>query len=468
LFPSDVFKKSRFPPDVYKSNESISLFGLVTEYLIRTMLTDIPGMKIMMSDGTQLSKNTIDSAYPLAMTEASKMLNIKTENWKSLMPYWGALQRDLLAIWPIKYVNNLTCDAEISVPFDDVNFSGHPDFMNSNVILDVKTTSNFTSMQNHACLQILSYYAIAKSMGRNIQYVGLILPVQKSVALFDLSLWTNWVEFLSIIHEQIKVSLIFAINMKSHPLIGSHFQRHGEITGSLMQWFVFRGNRPVQMFISAPQRGTPITFSDSDLQSAQDLIGKTGIRYFTHAPYTLNMSNLDNQEFIKMVLSHELKITNRIGGYGVVVHVGKSLKLSVKQALQNMEELVRSVLSYANERCCLMLETPAGQGTELCTTIDSLIDFYQRFTADEQKVFKICIDTCHVFATGYDPDVYLQQWIDRVSPQSVHLIHFNDSKEACGSRKDRHAGPGTGHVGSQKLSNVISIAEKYNIPMVIE
>jgi deoxyribonuclease-4 len=97
--------------------------------------------------------------------------------------------------------------------------------------------------------------------------------------------------------------------------------------------------------------------------------------------------------------------------------------------------------------------------------LESLSSFYSRFNNDPRV--KICIDTCHVFQTGYDPLQYITLW-NVLHPNSIKLIHLNDSVKPCGSCIDRHAPIGHGHIGKGKLLSVISWSQKYNIPMVIE
>ena len=113
------------------------------------------------------------------------------------------------------------------------------------------------------------------------------------------------------------------------------------------------------------------------------------------------------------------------------------------------------------------IETSAGQGTEVCTTIQEFMDFYDRFTQEQRVKIKICIDTCHVFAAGHEALDYLEKWHKRF-PGSIVLVHYNDSKEPLGKKKDRHAYPGDGHIGKNKMLKIADFCMKNNFPMVIE
>src|SRR5690606_33185561 len=94
--------------------------------------------------------------------------------------------------------------------------------------------------------------------------------------------------------------------------------------------------------------------------------------------------------------------------------------------------------------------------------------FFYRFTSTERKKLGLCVDTCHVFASGVDPLTYLKHWETYVKDIPIRLIHFNDSATVQGSHKDRHATPGTGYIGMAKLDAIAKWCYDRNIPMVRE
>jgi deoxyribonuclease-4 len=82
---------------------------------------------------------------------------------------------------------------------------------------------------------------------------------------------------------------------------------------------------------------------------------------------------------------------------------------------------------------------------------------------------RICVDTCHVFACGHQPIDY----IGRLSTyhkkhKLVQLIHYNDSATPCGSRLDRHAYMGTGHIGMTGMTAIAHHCHDNSYPMLIE
>jgi deoxyribonuclease-4 len=121
-------------------------------------------------------------------------------------------------------------------------------------------------------------------------------------------------------------------------------------------------------------------------------------------------------------------------------------------------------LEKATPACPLLLETPAGQGSEVLCDWDAFAGFVASIGDPRLRV---CVDTCHVFATGADPHDYLNRFQTR-HPGMTHLIHFNDSATPCGSCLDRHAFCGEGHIGLAKMTAVAEAATATAIPMLVE
>ena len=122
-------------------------------------------------------------------------------------------------------------------------------------------------------------------------------------------------------------------------------------------------------------------------------------------------------------------------------------------------------MEHATPACPVLLETPAGQGTETLTTYTEFVDFVASFASDR---LAICVDTCHVFATGQDPLKYITDLLASPSAPLLRLIHFNDSSGCCGSCVDRHAFIGTGEIGLAKLTEVAKVCFAAAVPMLVE
>jgi deoxyribonuclease-4 len=164
-------------------------------------------------------------------------------------------------------------------------------------------------------------------------------------------------------------------------------------------------------------------------------------------------------------LADTLTAAAQMGLKGVVVHVGKSTTQEPAQAIANMRTNLLTAMESATADCPILLETPAGQGTELLCKHTEFMEFIEQF--DDDPRLRVCVDTCHVFAAGEDPLTYIKQVV-LFHADMLKLIHFNDSEEGQGCCKDRHAAPGSGSIGFEKMEAIAEFASAEGVPMVFE
>lgn len=367
-------------------------------------------------------------------------------------------------------------------------FAGHPDITvigaESSAVLDIKNTSSFPKMAKEACLQVLAYYALMKLEVQNVQFVGFVLPMQREVVIYDVSAW-NPSDFLATletaavklaqpptIQTVLKQALAtFFVQPDFYTYVGSHISKVKPMLKGFKAFYARGAGRPCQMFLVNPRTGKRAADTAKQIPAARDFIKENSILYFTHAAYTINLcanATAHDGSWAQRSLNEDIQQTVELGGRGVVVHTGQKCGRSEAEALKIMEEMIREALAYATEACPVLLETPCGEGTEVCATIQDLGGFFYRFTDAERTKLGVCIDTAHIFGAGYpDPLVYLEHWTQHC-PVPIGLVHFNDSDEPCGSFKDRHAAPGHGHIGIQKMTAVAEWCRERHIPMVRE
>ena len=371
------------------------------------------------------------------------------------------------------------------------------DIKTDKCLLNIKTASSFKKLFEMACIEILTQYAFtAGSAGSNsATHVGFILPLQQEILLCNVQKW-NYSKYLHFLEEHHspnnQISLMLSPQVFHHNKVGSHIAQGDNIIQTFTEYY---REFPCQMFITNPQSGkrsADTTRLYVNNPATADIIRKNKLLYFTHSPYVINLCSAESGAragedipFGVRILIDDIIGTVKMGGKGVVVHIGVQKDLTLDQALQNMEDNVRKALAYATKECPLLLETPCGEGTEICTTVEELIEFYKRFSEEEQGKLGICVDTCHVFAAGYDPLDYLQRISagSRGDPSSivttsdrgvgdpssiVKLIHFNDSRGDFGSHVDRHQVPGKGKIGIVKMLKIMEWAVAHSIPMVRE
>jgi len=198
-------------------------------------------------------------------------------------------------------------------------------------------------------------------------------------------------------------------------------------------------DKPLQLFLT-PRLGTRdmlVTTSPQEIRDAAGVIQRTGLRLFVHAPYTIRLAAPDDPTHA--LLRNDLTVAAQLGAKGVVVHTASNTSgATTQEAEAQMLATVRAHLRFATEDCPILLETPAKEGRELVTTLGSFAAFYGRFTRDERRRVKVCVDTCHVFSAGYHPLDYLTRLHERF-PGAVALVHFNGSSTPLHGKHDRHS-----------------------------
>ena len=221
-------------------------------------------------------------------------------------------------------------------------------------------------------------------------------------------------------------------------------------------------SRPYQIFLGNP-KSARFNISEEDVALSARVVSVTGANIFVHSQYIINLCNRPSWQVES--LRKNLEYARMIGFKGVVVHVGKSVGKHPGESIMRMRDNILSVLESGSVDCPLLLETPAGQGTETLTGMEEFMDFVA--SIDDRR-FGICVDTCHTFACGHCPLDYIQRCVSASASSRLRLVHFNDSKTECGSRKDRHEYIGMGHIGLAKMGDIAELCHSNGIPMVVE
>lgn len=251
------------------------------------------------------------------------------------------------------------------------------------------------------------------------------------------------------------------------------------------------GGNCLQVFVSSPMSGRvsekSYKYYIDNGSYIQSILRKHNTKMFIHSPYTFNFANPivepNNWNSCYWVTSYikELEIAHSIGAVGCVIHVGKSLKNNIVDATNNMYNSLSFVIDHIKQHkldSVVILETGAGQGTEMFLTsnnsIDNFANFYNMFSREQKKYIKICVDTCHIFSAGYDiskPKKCIQffnEFESKIGFEYLVLIHLNDSVKECNAHVDRHANLGNGSIGLQGIGTFILMAYMMNIPLILE
>lgn len=195
----------------------------------------------------------------------------------------------------------------------------------------------------------------------------------------------------------------------------------------------------------------------------------------SHASYLINLATTNPEFHAKSIAAmiDELDRAERLGIHAVVLHPGAHLNAGADAGLDQIARSLDQIhAAIPDHRVVTFLETAAGQGSCVGCTFEELGKIID--SVDDKRRVGICIDTCHVFAAGYEirtRDGY-EAMVDEVERfvglENVGAFHLNDSKKGLGSRVDRHQHIGEGEIGLEAFRMLLNDARFAKIPKLLE
>ena len=257
-------------------------------------------------------------------------------------------------------------------------------------------------------------------------------------------------------------------------IIGSHvsFGRDG-LLGSVKEAISYGANT-FMFYTGAPQNTLRKPIDMENTKEAWKLMKENNIDINTvicHAPYIVNLANnLDERKYNFSIsfLTEEIKRCEEMGIKYIVLHPGSSVGIDRNTALDNIAFALNQILKN-DHSVTILLETMAGKGTEIGCNLEEikyLIDHIER-----KELIGVCIDTCHLNDAGYDMkkfDEFMDQFNKVIGINYIKCVHVNDSKNALGTHKDRHANIGYGTLGFDTLESIINCDFLKNVPKILE
>jgi deoxyribonuclease-4 len=238
-----------------------------------------------------------------------------------------------------------------------------------------------------------------------------------------------------------------------------HIGRHVSIAGSIDLSFdraLELGCNAMQIFVTNP-RGWKLSYLGNDAVSRfRSKAAAATVRAVAHMPYLPNLASSDKAMRSKSVASlvQNLERCDALGIGYLVAHMGSHMGHGKESGLENITNSINEALGIRS-KCMLLIENEAGHANSLG---DDLRDMTAVADAVGGGRLGFCLDTCHLFAAGYD--IRSQKALDRTFEQvdigKVHAIHLNDAKMGLGSRRDRHANIGFGHIGREGMRSFLS------------
>jgi deoxyribonuclease-4 len=257
------------------------------------------------------------------------------------------------------------------------------------------------------------------------------------------------------------------------------FGAHQSISGGVFN-AVYLGQKAgcdtIQMFNKSSNQWRAKKLAGDEIEKFFAAIEETGVTVATsHTSYLINIASPDKELNAKSyaALKEEMERCNLLKIPNLVMHPGSHVGTGEEAGLKRIADNINKMFDeLSDNRCCLLLETTAGQGSNLGSKFEQLAWIISQIERTEQV--GVCLDTCHVFAAGYplsDPTDYkktMKRFDDVIGLDRLRIIHMNDSQKPFASQRDRHEHIGKGCIGLEAFRNIVNDSKLKKIPKILE
>ncbi len=257
------------------------------------------------------------------------------------------------------------------------------------------------------------------------------------------------------------------------PKIGAHVSTAGGLTKAFENAANI-GAEAIQIFISPPRMWLQKKYSPEDAAQFQQMMKETNIKpVFIHGTYLINLAAQSEEHLQKSKswLIYALNTASSIGATGVIFHLGSHKGNGFESVLSQIAQSIKEILNESDANSYLILENAAGQGGAVGSNFEQLGQIIKLVDNDRLKV---CLDTCHTFASNYDLKsteglkTTLSTFDQQIGLKRLIALHANDSKFEIGSKKDRHANIGEGFIDKDGFTNMLQNHNLKDIPFILE
>lgn len=256
---------------------------------------------------------------------------------------------------------------------------------------------------------------------------------------------------------------------------GSHMSASGGVDKAIA-----RGEaipvESLQLFAKNERQWIAKPLDPEVVQRFHDEVERTGLdKLVVHDSYLINLASpkLDILEKSLPAFADELQRCDILGIPYLVTHPGAHTGSGVNAGIARFAQSLNEIFAaMPNNPTLTLLETTAGQGTTLGRSFEEIAAIIDQ-VEDTSRV-AVCMDTCHVFAAGYDyrtPELYaamMDQFDATIGLDRLKVLHLNDSKNPLGSNKDRHDHIGDGEIGLEGFRQFVNDPRLAGLPGILE
>jgi deoxyribonuclease-4 len=235
------------------------------------------------------------------------------------------------------------------------------------------------------------------------------------------------------------------------------------------------GGEALQIFTRNQRQWIPAELKTEEVRLYKEAHGESGeMIVASHGSYLVNFATGKEELLQKSTLAFvlELQRCQQLGIPYVVLHPGSHGGDGVEAGLNRFVAGIDNAIEQSETEVEVLVETTAGQGTGLGRSFEELAYILQNSRYSSQ--LGVCVDTCHIFAAGYDIrsvekyNATIDELDNNVGLQRVKFFHLNDSKKELGSRVDRHEHIGKGAIGLSGFKNLLNDPRFNGLPMTLE
>jgi len=255
--------------------------------------------------------------------------------------------------------------------------------------------------------------------------------------------------------------------------IGAHVKTSGGVDKAIDRAEAI-GAETIQIFAGAPQAWRRKTYADAEVDAYRRRVAETGIEpAFIHGLYLVNLATENPDLLAKSyeALVAEMNAAHLLGARGVIFHLGSHKGAGYEARFHQVVEYCAKVVEATPEDAWLILENSAGMGGSVGSKFVELGTIIKECGA---KRIKVCLDTQHAFASGYDLksgdgiERVMEEFDREIGIERLAAVHANDSKCPLGGGLDRHENIGDGYLGKDGFANIMAHPAFAEVPFLLE
>ncbi|WP_026493437.1 deoxyribonuclease IV [Butyrivibrio sp. XPD2002] len=253
--------------------------------------------------------------------------------------------------------------------------------------------------------------------------------------------------------------------------IGCHLSVTNGYEAMGRQMLSFGGNT-FSWFTRNPRGGKSKDVIPSDVKALADILEEKKFgKLVAHASYTMNLCSANPEtranglDMLKKDLEKMEALPGQYYNFHPGSHTGQGADVGVEQIAEGLNKAL-----FPEMKTIVLLETMAGKGSEVGRSFEELRQIIDLVELDDK--LGVCFDTCHTWDAGYDIvndlEGVLHHFDKVIGLERLKAVHFNDSKNDCGSHKDRHEKLGQGMIGMDAMKKIATHPVFEGLPFILE